>query len=69
MTLAKVDGFAVLAKTVLELCGTCPAVLLLAGSAKRAALATTSKELVAMPSPASQAGRNPATASGTQAAL
>jgi len=39
------------------------------GRANRAALATTSKELVAIPRPANQAGRYPATAKGTQAAL
>ncbi len=37
--------------------------------AKRAAFRTPSKELAAMPKPASQGGIKPATASGTQAAL
>jgi hypothetical protein len=36
---------------------------------KRRALSTTTKELVAIPKPASQAGNHPSTASGTHAAL
>ena len=58
-----------LAMTGLEFCIACIALSVCAERANRAALATTSKELLAMPSPANQAGKSPATAKGTQAAL